>query len=169
MVGKNRTDLTWRDGVAVGLIAYICVAVFYSAFDFLAARGSLFTVDLLGKAVFKGLRDPAVLEYPIELDTVAIFWYNAVHLVVSLLIGLIAVRVVAQAEREPRQRFLVMLVVTAGFFVTVFGVGALTGSFRTVLPWWSIVVANGFSMATAAVYLIPKTPNLGPGVPEGVT
>ena len=35
--------------------------MFYAAFDVLAARGTLYTVNLLGMAVFKGLRDPSVL------------------------------------------------------------------------------------------------------------
>jgi hypothetical protein len=54
MVPASRT---MREGIVVGLIAYASVAVFYSAFDLLAARGTLYTVDLLGKAVFRGLRD----------------------------------------------------------------------------------------------------------------
>ena len=76
-----------RQGIVVGLIAYASVAVFYSIFDFLAARGVLYTVNLLGKAVFRGLRDPGVLGVPIRLDPTAIFWYNALHFVISLAIG----------------------------------------------------------------------------------
>ena len=52
---------TIRQGVIVGLIAFASVAMFYAAFDVLAARGTLYTVNLLGMAVFKGLRDPSVL------------------------------------------------------------------------------------------------------------
>jgi len=39
----------------VGLIAYAAVALFYSGFDWLAARGTLYTVDLLGKALWDRL------------------------------------------------------------------------------------------------------------------
>ena len=42
---------TIRDGLIVGLIAYASVAAFYAVFDLLAARGALYTVDLLGKSV----------------------------------------------------------------------------------------------------------------------
>src|SRR5512133_2531913 len=63
--GTMTTGSRWlRDGVIVGLIAYAAVAVFYSVFDVLASRGTLFTVNVLGQALFKGLRDPSVLQFP---------------------------------------------------------------------------------------------------------
>ncbi len=70
-----------RDGLVVGVIAYVAVAAFYAIFDVLAARGSLYTLDLLGKAVFRGLRDPSVLETPMQPDarrwrrTTRCIWY----------------------------------------------------------------------------------------------
>ena len=88
---------TVRDGIVVGLIGYVSVAAWYSVFDLLAARRTLYTVNLLGEAVFRGLRDPGVLQYPIHLDMPAIFLYNALHLVIALAVGLIVTRLVAQA------------------------------------------------------------------------
>ena len=117
---------TMREGLVVGLIAYGSVAVFYAAFDLLAARGTLYTVDLLGKAVFKGLRDPAVLQLPIRPDLASIAWYNGLHLLISLAIGLIVTRLVQQAEQHPSQARLVLLTIVAGFVVTILGVDLLT-------------------------------------------
>jgi hypothetical protein len=144
----------------VGLIAYASVAVFYSTFDLLAARGTLYTVDLLGKAVFRGLRDPGILQYPIRPDPTAIFWYNGLHLLVSVTIGLIVTGLIAQAERRPAQAHLVLVTIVAGFVVTILGVGLLTSPLRAVLPWWSIVVANGLATLLAGVYLLQKRPGL---------
>lgn len=149
-----------RDGVTVGLIAYAAVAIFYGAFDILAARGPLFTVNLLGQAVFRGLRDPAVLQLPMGRDWPAIFWYNGVHLGLALLIGLIVVRLIAQAERHPAQARGVLALIVAGFVVTVLGVGLLTAPLRPVLPWWSIVVANGLATLVAGFYLLRRRPGL---------
>jgi hypothetical protein len=151
---------TWRDGVVVGLIAYASVALFYGLFDILAARGTLYTVDLLGKAVFRGLRDPAVLQYPIQPDPTAIALYNALHLVASLAIGLIVTRLVEQAERHPPQARLVLSAIVAGFVVTVLGIGLLTAPMRPVLPWWSIVTANGLASLLAGLYLLRRRPGL---------
>lgn len=144
----------------VGLAAYAAVAVFYAVFDLLAARGTLYTVNLLGMAVFRGMRDPAILQLPVPPDPMAIFWYNALHLVSSLAIGLIVVRLVAQAERYPSQALLVLFMIVAGFVVTILGVGLLTTAMRPVLPWWSIVVANSLAVVVAGWYLLRKHPGI---------
>lgn len=157
MLPANRTV---RDGIVVGLIGYASVAAFYSAFDFLAARGMLYTVDLLGKAVFGGLRDPAILQFPLRPDMVSIFWYNALHLVSALAIGLIVTGLVGHAERQPAQRYVVLFIIVAGFVVTIFGVGLLTTLMRPVLPWWSIVVANTSATLLSGAYLLRRRPGL---------
>jgi hypothetical protein len=149
-----------RDGIAVGVIAYAGVAVFYALFDFLAARGALYTVNLLGLAVFRGVRDPGVTQLPIPLDMTAIFWYNALHLVLSLAIGLFVTRLVGQAENNPTQRGIILFVIVAGFVITIYGVGVLSTPIRSVLPWWSIVVANALATALAALYLVRRRPGL---------
>jgi len=149
-----------RDGIAVGFIAYAGGAVFYGLFDVLAARGALYTVNLLGLAVFRGVRDPGVTQLPIPLDTTAIFWYNLLHLTLSLAIGLFVTHLVNLAERNPAQRGAILFVIVAGFMITVYGVGVLSTSIRSVLPWWSIVVANALSTAVAALYLARKRPGL---------
>lgn len=152
------TGRTVRDGVVAGLIGYASVAAFYSAFDLLAARGSFYTVNLLGKAVFRGLRDPGVLQYPVQPDVPAILLYNGLHLAIALAVGLIVVRLVGQAERHPSQAPVILLAIAAGFIVTVFAVGVLTEPMRAVLPWWSIVVANGLATVFAGAYLLRTRP-----------
>lgn len=155
-----RPGRTMREGLAVGLIAYVSVAVFYSAFDLLASRGTLYTVDLLGKAVFQGLRDPSVLQFPTQLDTTAIFWYNGFHLLVSLAIGIIVTSLVDYAERHPPRAYPALFTIVTGFVVTILAVGLLTASMRPVLPWWSIVTANSLAVLLAGSYLLRKRPGL---------
>ena len=157
MLAHNRTI---RDGLAVGLIAYAAVALFYSAFDFLAARGILFTVDLLGRALFEGLRDPSILMFSVDRDPTAILLYNAFHLVMSLGIGLVVTSLVEHAERHPSQALVVVIMIIAGGVLTVFGVAYLTESVRRVLPWWSIIVANVFAAVLAGSYLVRRHPGL---------
>lgn len=157
MLPDRRTLL---QGLVVGLIAYATVALFYTAFDFLAARGTLFTVDMLGKAAFRGLRDPAVLMLPGPLDFSGIFMYNALHLVLSLVIGVIVTTIVDQAERHPAVAPLLLLAIVAGGVITVFVVGYLTQAARPVLPWSSIVAANVLASAVAGLYLLWRRPGL---------
>jgi hypothetical protein len=149
-----------REGLVVGLIGFAAVAVFYAAFDLLAARGTLYTVDLLGKTVFKGLRDAAVLQLPIRPDPEAIVWYSGLHLLVSLAIGVIVAGLVARAEQRPSQANLVLFVIVAGFVVTIVAVGLLSSAIRPVLPWWSIVVTNALSVVLAGWYLLQRHPGL---------
>jgi hypothetical protein len=157
MVSISRTI---REGLIVGGIAYFAVAAFYAAFDLLAARGPLFTVDLLGKAVFQGLRDPSVLELPIQPDVSAIAKYNVLHLVISLIIGLIVTGLVELCERRPSQARLVLFTLVAGFVVTIVGVGLLTSPIRLLVPWWSIVVANALAVMLAGAYLLRRRPGI---------
>lgn len=154
----SRSAPTVRQGVIVGLIGYFSVAAFYAAFDLIAARGPLYTVNLLGMSVFKGLRDPGVLGVPIHPDTSAIFWYNAFHLAVSIVIGLIVTGLVELAERRPPQARMALFTIIGGFFVTIIVVGLLTSSIRPLLPWWSIVIANAFAVLLAGRYLMWKRP-----------
>ena len=157
MVAQNRT---FRDGLVVGLIAYASVAMFYSAFDLLAARGALYTVDLLGRAMFEGLRDPSILMFSLERDATAILLYNAFHLGVSLGIGLLVTILIDHAERHPSQAMLVLVMIVAGGVLTVFAVAYLTEPMRPVLPWWSIVVANVLAAVLAGLYVIRRRPGL---------
>ena len=149
-----------RDGIVVGLLAYASVALFYTAFDVLAARGAFYTVNLLGKAAFRGLRDPIVLQYPARLDWTAIFWYNLVHLTLSLGIGLVVTRLIELAEQRPAQARPILGAVALGFVATVMIVSALTAPMRVLLPWWSIVVANTAAVVVTAAWLVRRHPGL---------
>jgi len=153
---------TIKEGLIVGIIGYASVAILYAIFDLLAARGLLFTVDLLGKALFRGLLDPAVLTLPIELDMTAIFWYNVFHLIVSLIIGLIIIGFVDYTERQPARAPFVLFSLFVGFVLTVVVVSLLTSSFHQLLPWWSIIVANIVAVIPAGFYLLKKHPGIGP-------
>ena len=150
-----------REGLLVGFVAYASVALFYAVFDFLAARWPLFTVSLLGLAVFKGVRDPSILQLPIPVDAMAVFWYNALHLILSLGIGLVVVRLVAQAEGHPSQARAMLFTIVGGFVVTILAVGILTEPMRALLPWWSIVVANVVAVWMAGSYLLRTHPGIG--------
>ena len=151
---------SFKDGVIVGLIAYAAVAAFYAAFDLLAARGTLFTVNVLGQAVFRGLRDPSVLQLPMATDMSAVFWYNAVHFVASMAIGQVVLALADTAERDPSRSGFAFTLIASGFVITVAGVGALTAPMRAVLPWWSIVVSNAAAVVLAWAYLGMRRPRV---------
>ena len=149
-----------REGIRVGLIAALSVAGFYAGFDTLAARGPFYTINLLGKALFRGVRDPAVIQLPVPHDVGAMLLYTGLHLALSLGIGLIVTWLIAQVERRPADANRILLVVASGFVVTIVAVGFLTTPMRPLLPWWSIVVANALAVVCAAAYLALRHPAL---------
>lgn len=145
----------------MGLIGFAAVALFYAAFDFLAARGFLFTVNLLGEAVFFGLRDPGVLWTPIAVNLNAVLLYTALHLVMALLIGIFVSWLAAHLEGPPSEVRLAALLIAAGFFVTIFGIGMVSSPIKVLLPWWSVVLANALAVMVAGAYLLGRHPGLG--------
>lgn len=157
MAMENRTI---REGLVIGMIGTVAVAAFYAVFDALAARGFLFTPNLLGQAVFRGLRDPSVLVLPTAIDMTAVALYSLLHLVVSLAIGMVVAWLVSQLEGPPPQVRLAVMVIVAGFFVTIFGIGMAASPIKALLPWWSVVVANVLAVVVAGSYVLGRHPGL---------
>lgn len=151
---------TVRDGVAMGLIAYVGVAVFYTGFDILAVREPLYTVDLLGKVAFRGVRDAAVAGTPFQPDHAAIFLYNGLHLVLSLTLGLGVAWLVGRAERHVEDAYVCLFALVGGFAAIILAAGVITSPVRPLLPYWSIVSANVYASALAALYLLWRRPGV---------
>lgn len=149
-----------REGIMLGAIAYLAVAGFYALFDVLAARGPLYTLNLLGRAVFRGLRDPSVLQFPVAYDLPAMALYNGLHCAVSIVIGLIVAYLAFLPDRRPQLATLAGATIMAGFIVTILAIGFLTAPIRPLLPWWSIVVANSVAVLLAGWYLLRRYPDL---------
>lgn len=147
---------TIREGLLIGAVAYLAVVAFYSVFDILAARDALFTADMVGRAVFKGMRDPAVHLFPHQLDLAAVLCCGGLHLPLSMMAGLGAAAVVDWGERRSVALSRVVLVLAAGGGLLILGVGLLLGDLRPVLPWSSILVANALGLATAASLLVRR-------------
>ncbi len=147
-------------GILIGLIAYASVALFYASFDALAARGTLFTVQMLGEALFHGQPDASVLLLPIPLDLTVIGGYNAVHLVLSLLIGQSVVALIHHAGQHPSRGPVILALIVGGFVVTILGVGWLSSTIRSVLPWWSIIAANFLATLVSALVVLKLRPGL---------
>ena len=147
-----------REGVVTGLIAYVAVAVFYFAFDVLTARGALFTVNRIGQLMLYGSAGIATIEPALGINLSAVIGYSAVHLVASLLIGILVCRLVHEAELQPMLAQVALLFIVAGFAATIAGVGLLSASIRGVLPWWSIMMANALAVLVAGLVLLRRHP-----------
>lgn len=86
--------------------------------------------------------------------------YTAVHLALSLLIGLVVLRIVHGFVTGALGRPLFVAIIVGGGAATVAAVGALSIPLREVLPWWSIAVANLLAACTAGVAVLRWRPDL---------
>ncbi len=156
MPGTANPRMDVRDGLVVGFIAYITVAAFYGLFDLAGGRGPFRTAHVLAHAVFGGEGSA-----PPVVDMDAVVRYDGIHLVLSLLIGVVVMLVVGYGERTPSRARLAGMVVVGGYFATVAAVWMLTRSVSGMVPWWSIAGANGASVVLASMYVMWRRPGVG--------
>ncbi len=157
MAGQRQTV---RDGLLVGAIGYVSVALFFTLFDLLAGRGPVFTLNVLGKVMFRGARDAAILQLPIPADVGAMAMYNFFHLVVALAVGLFVTWLVEQVESRPERGIVVMVVILGGYVGTVLTVARLSAGIAPLLPFWTVVVVNTLAAAGGGFFLARAHPGL---------
>ncbi len=149
-----------REGLLLGAIGYAAVVAFFAFFDLLAGRGAVFTLNLMGRVVLRGERDPSILQLPIPADVGAMMGYNFLHLAVALAVGLFVAWVVSRVERKPALGVPAVALLVAGYLVTISAVRALTLGVAPLLPFWSIVIANTLVALAGIAYLWQAHPGL---------
>jgi hypothetical protein len=127
-----------KEGVVAGLILYAAVAGFFIAVNLLGGRPAFHTAGLLGEALFGGLRDPGEA----TLDPGWIVGYNAVHLVVSLILGTAASFIVALIDTHRLAWYGFFFLFLATFVMSLLLMGVLTVELAGVLRWHSVVTGH---------------------------
>ncbi|MFQ5537143.1 MAG: hypothetical protein ACE5GJ_06790 [Gemmatimonadota bacterium] len=156
----SRRASSLQEGLIVGLIGYAVVAVFYAVFDILAGKSAVFTLNLLGQMLFRGVRDPAVLQLPMAPDLWAMVGYNFVHLFVSLAVGIFVAWLVANVEERPHLGRPVLAVLIAGYVITVLVVAVFARDASQLMPLWTILVVNTLAALGGGAYLWKAHPGL---------
>ena len=167
-----RTGRTASEGLALGLIGFGAVAVFYTVFDVLAGQGWFFTLNLMGQVLFRGVRDPAVLQLPMPLDVGAMVGYNFLHLFVSMAVGFFVAWLADLVEENPRRGYAVLAIMLAGYVATVVAVALFARDVAPLLPLWSVITVNTLAACGGGIYLWLAHPGLlarvlGAGAPHG--
>lgn len=156
----GRSGSVVREGVVVGLIGFAAVALFYTALDVLAGQGWFFTLNLMGQVLFRGVRDPAVLQLPMPLDLGAMMAYNALHLLVSLAVGLFVAWLVDLVEESPHRGYAALGILLVGYVATVAAVALFARDVAPLLPLWSVVTVNTLAALGGGTYLWRVHPDL---------
>jgi hypothetical protein len=142
---------TYEEGIVAGLIGAAVIAAWFLLLDALQGR-PLYTPTVLGTAIFGASREANPIE-PALMFT----W---VHVLVFALLGGIAARLLALAERDPNYGFGILLL----FVVFEFGFLIVAMFFAedvlVTLTWPSILVGNLFAAAAMAAYFRRHHPNL---------
>jgi len=153
--GGERTSV---EGIVAGLLGAATVAAWFLILD--TARGRpLLTPTVLGTALFRGgvgLGEPATL--PVSLEMVTL--YTWVHGLVFCVVGGVAARLLALAERRPNSGFGILLL----FVVFEFGFVAAAMLFAApvlrALSWPAIVLGNLLAALVMGVYFWRRHPDL---------
>ncbi len=152
----------FTESFIAGVIGYAAVALYLAGWNLILGRHPLYTAALLGQSVVGA---------PASVNDVAIGFgpivaYNALHLLVFLIIGLVAASLVVLTERQPRFWFMGLMIFVAGMMASIAIVVAYAVPVADRLPWWSIVSANVVAAILMGAYLLNAHPRLLAGTGE---
>lgn len=150
--GRDRALATaYAEGIRAGLIGALTIALWFAILDGLGGRW-FFTPTLLGTAIFRGgsgLDDPSTLKPSLEM----VLSFTWIHVLVFLLVGMTAGRLMLLAEDDSHMGFGILLL----FFVFEFGFLAACMVFAEpvlqALAWPTIAIGNLLAaLAMAAIF-----------------
>ena len=144
-----------REGLVAGIVGAVVVAGWFFLLD-VAHNRPFFTPAALGAAFFTGASQVS----SVEIEPGIVVAYTIAHIIAFALVGLIAARLIAEAEAHPPLLLaLVLLFVT----LEVLSLGVLAAVavwlFETV-PWWAVIIANFMGAVAMAGYLWRRHPVL---------
>jgi hypothetical protein len=156
--GVSRVEHIYEEGLVAGLLGAVAIAVWFLILDSVEGR-PFRTPTILGTAIFRGgqgLTSPESV--PISFEMVVL--YTWVHALVFCVIGGIAARLLAVAERQPNAGFGILLL----FVVFEFGFVGVTLLFAEpvlhALTWPAILVGNMLAAFTMGAYFWRRHPDL---------
>ncbi len=140
----------YKEGFIAGIVGALTVALWFLVVDSLHGR-PFYTPTILGTALFGRGVWPATLETaPASFEMVAMFTW--VHVLAFAVIGVVAARLIATAERNPSLGFgfvLLFVILEACFTVAAMIVAEPV---LRALTWPAILVANLLAAAVMAGY-----------------
>src|SRR5438128_34223 len=148
----------YQEGIIAGILGALTVALWFLVVDMMHGR-PFYTPTILGTALFGRGVWPATLETaPASFEMVAMFTW--VHVLAFAVIGVIAARLIATAERNPRLGFgfvLLFVILEACFTVAVMIVAEPV---LRALTWQAILVANVLAASVMAGYFWLRHPTM---------
>lgn len=138
------------DGLVTGLVGYGLVAAFFAARDLMVGRSPLYTVTLIGEAVFSGVADLSGVT-PAPGPILAV---NSAHMVAFVAFGFFAAWLTREAERHPEFWHLALLSFLGATVISYAGVLAALALVGSPLAAGSVVAASVVGAAGMGTYLV---------------
>ena len=146
---RETTQRVLMEGTVAGLVLYATVAIYFVVVNVVTGRPALETASLLGGALFAGVERPA--QVTVTPGWVAAF--NGVHLLASLLLGIIGSAVVLLIDRHRLAWYGLFYLVVAAFIMSFVLLGVLTVELTGVIGWGSLVASHLLGAVLAWGYL----------------
>ena len=146
----------FTEAFITGVIGYAVVALFFVIWNLLTGRHPLYTAAVLGQGIVSAPQ--AGGESVVAFGPVVA--YNAIHLIVFLVIGLVAAWLVFATEKVPQFWFVGILIFVTALMASIAVVVTYSVPISEALPWWSIVAANVVAAFLMGAYLVKAHPRL---------
>jgi len=153
-----QTTQLYQEGMIAGALGALTIALWFLLVDTVAGR-PLWTPTVLGTALFRGgagLGTPETLTVSLEM----VLMFTWVHVLVFVVLGGIAARLLAYAERHPSSGFGVLLLFVVFQFGFIVAATIFVAPVLRVLSSWSVLVANLLAAAAMAAYFRWRHPGL---------
>jgi hypothetical protein len=138
------------EGISAGLVGAVTIAVWFFVLDLFNGR-PFYTPNMLGNALFgRSIEIEQLRSLPISVETVVV--YTWVHALTFCVIGGVASRLLALAERNINFGFGILLL----FVIFAFGFVGLAFLFAEpilhALTWSAVLMGNLLAAAAMGVY-----------------
>jgi hypothetical protein len=147
---KDTVGRIMKEGLFGGFIAYGAVVVVLALLNAAQGRSIFYTAAAMGAVLFHGGDAAASL----TLDPQPILAYNGVHLLASILVGVVAAYMVHETELyRPLWYLGLMLLVAVGLYAVVL-VGVLGVEIGGVLDWTTVLVGAAAWAGAMTAYFV---------------
>jgi hypothetical protein len=146
---RRTTKQVILDGFVAGLLGYAAVVLLFASLNVASLQSVFHTPELLGRALLGGLTDgtgPGSVLAPVLA-------FNGLHLVVSLVLGLVFSTLADMAEEDHGLGFgLIFAVIATGGFVPMF-FGAVTVELLQAITWADVLAGSLVGAVATLGYL----------------
>jgi hypothetical protein len=153
----KRSDNVYEEGLVAGLLGAAAIALWFLILDTVSGR-PLHTPTILGTAIFRPMQLPASGDVPVSFEMVLL--YTWVHALVFCVIGGIAARLLAVAERQPNAGFGILLLFVVLEFGFLFVAMLFAEPILHALTWPAILVGNLLAVLAMGAYFWRHHPGL---------